>query len=339
MKISHEDIEFYKVQKLTKKQKSTKVYFLCNNCKEEKCQSLGSLLDSNEFLCRKCKISQTKQNFNKTKETMLKKYGVSSSLSLKSVQEKKKQFFLSNYGVENYSQIPEKKKELQEKREKFWLKNYGVINNSQLESYKKKRKENTLNKYGVEHTSQRKEVKEKQKQTNLKKYGVTMATNNQKIREKSEKTLLKKYGVKNCQQNPEIRQKTEQTFIKNYGCKKICWFRKYKYNNIIFDSSWEVAFYIWNKDHNIKIERNTNLSFKYIWEEKEHVYFPDFIIENEIIEIKGSHLLKQEKWIMKKDIIKTKNIKVITDCSLYLNYIKEKYGKNYLKSFIIKCKK
>jgi hypothetical protein len=34
--------------------------------------------------------------------------------------------------------------------------------------------------------------------------------------------------------------------------KKFCKNRFYKYNNIIFDSSWELAYYIWLNDNNIK---------------------------------------------------------------------------------------
>jgi len=53
------------------------------------------------------------------------------------------------------------------------------------------------------------------------------------------------------------------------------------------DSSWELAYVIYNLDHNIKFERN-KLGFEYIYENKTHKYYPDFILEDgTYIEIKG----------------------------------------------------
>ena len=39
--------------------------------------------------------------------------------------------------------------------------------------------------------------------------------------------------------------------------------KKYIYDNLRFDSSWEIAYYIWLKDHNIEFEYQPDISFEY----------------------------------------------------------------------------
>ena len=43
-------------------------------------------------------------------------------------------------------------------------------------------------------------------------------------------------------------------------------------------------------DYNIKFEYQPNIKFEYEFKNKKHFYYPDFIIEDEIFEIKGDHL-------------------------------------------------
>lgn len=61
---------------------------------------------------------------------------------------------------------------------------------------------------------------------------------------------------------------------------------KGKYDGINFDSSWELAFYIYHKEHNLFIERcKEKRTYKVNNEIKN--YLPDFITDDGIIEIKG----------------------------------------------------
>ena len=124
---------------------------------------------------------------------------------------------------------------------------------------------------------------------------------------------------------------------------------KYTYNKIKFDSSWEIAYYIWLKDHNIDFEYQPDISFEYEYNNKKHRYYPDFLVEDEIQEIKGTHFFENcdsnNKMICPynrdlDDFIEAKhqcmiknNIKIITDCTEYLNYIKNTYGNDYIKQF------
>lgn len=97
------------------------------------------------------------------------------------------------------------------------------------------------------------------------------------------------------------------------------------YNNIHFDSSWELAYYVYMIEHNEIIERNERY-FTYIKDNQYHKYYPDFYLPqyNIYIEIKG-----YEKDL---DLIKYStldNLKIIKekDIKTYIDYCKSKYGK------------
>lgn len=95
------------------------------------------------------------------------------------------------------------------------------------------------------------------------------------------------------------------------------------YKGIRCDSTWELAFLIYHLDNNLYIERCKEQR-KYIWKDKEHIYYPDFITDKGIIEIKGYKTKQsEEKRKQNPDII---NI-FEEDIKFYLDYIKEKYNK------------
>lgn len=58
------------------------------------------------------------------------------------------------------------------------------------------------------------------------------------------------------------------------------------YNGIYCDSTYELAYLIYCLDHNIDIKR-CDKSFEYKLNNKKHKYYPDFIVNGIIIEIKG----------------------------------------------------
>ena len=61
------------------------------------------------------------------------------------------------------------------------------------------------------------------------------------------------------------------------------------YQGIYCASSWELAFLIYNKDLAKDIKR-CDLTFNYVMKDIEHTYFPDFIMDNIIYEVKGREL-------------------------------------------------
>ena len=274
---------------------------------------------------------------------------------------------IKKYGVRNQFQ----RKEIHDK---------GIIA-ANTEEAKQHRKETCLIKYNGECPTADKTVFEKSKTTRIQNNGQYWTDNmlnksketkfrlyndeNYNNREQAKETCILKYNVPHPMLNKDIsnklcgklteeekqnrQNKTRITSLLKYNTESpnqcheiICKMRKkYIYNNLKFDSSWEVAYYIWLKDHNIEFEYQPDISFEYEYNGKIHKYFPDFKINNLFYEIKGGHLLK--KMLISNTLDNAKyncmlknNITIISDCAEYLNYIKEKYGKLFLYS--CKCK-
>lgn len=93
------------------------------------------------------------------------------------------------------------------------------------------------------------------------------------------------------------------------------------YKGIYCSSTWELAYLIYYLDHNLRIERCKEKR-SYIFEGKIHNYYPDFVTDNGIIEIKG---YSTEQWQAKQE----QNPDVITlyknDMKPYLQYVHDKY--------------
>lgn len=101
------------------------------------------------------------------------------------------------------------------------------------------------------------------------------------------------------------------------------------YKGIRCDSTWELAFLIYHIEHNLYIERCKEKR-TYFWKNENHIYYPDFITSEGIIEIKG--------YITEQSIEKSKqnpDIKIISknEIMLYINYVVDKYGKDFYKLF------
>ena len=97
------------------------------------------------------------------------------------------------------------------------------------------------------------------------------------------------------------------------------------YKGIHCDSSWELAFVIYYLDHNLYIERCKEYR-EYFYKGKVYKYFPDFITDEGIIEIKGYISPKENnKRSQNPDII----VKYYNDLKPYLDYVKNIYGNNF----------
>ena len=103
------------------------------------------------------------------------------------------------------------------------------------------------------------------------------------------------------------------------------------YKDYWCDSSYELVWIIYNIDHNIKFKRN-RVGFEYTFENKIKKFYPDFILDDgTYIEIKN----------YVSDITDAKikafpyNIKVLykVDILKYIDYVTNKYGKNYIKLY------
>lgn len=243
----------------------------------------------------------------------------------------------------------------------------------------KKRTKTNLQKYGCENTWQLEKVKQ-------------ISHSNWNFRkEKIEQAMIKKYGVKNCMQSTEIKMKAQETAQKNdphykkrvkkmqetnlkrrghisnfqdenfhdesikkqierYG--RPIYSRTYIYNNLCFDSSWELAYYIWLTDTKQEFQYQPEVDFKYIGsDEKEHRYYPDFFAFGEYQEIKGNQFFNENNepydtinkkyWWEKYNCAMQNGVHILRweDLKPIMNYVHTTYGKDYLKSFKVKVKK
>ena len=106
--------------------------------------------------------------------------------------------------------------------------------------------------------------------------------------------------------------------------------KKGTYKGYYCDSSWELAYVIYNLDHNIKFERNEELS-PYEFNGEQHKYKPDFIENGVYIEIKG-YFTEQVK---AKELAFPFQLKYldINGIKPYIDYVEKMYGKDYIRLY------
>lgn len=138
--------------------------------------------------------------------------------------------------------------------------------------------------------------------------------------------------MRNCKRKnkPTARSKCKEKTIstKRKKCRrkrKITSYRGY-YQGIKCDSRWELAFLIYCLDKGRKIKRCDKV-FYYTVKGKEHKYFPDFMINNIIIEIKGKWKKNLQHKLMSV-INEGYKIKLIDQKNIgpYLKYCYKKFG-------------
>lgn len=101
------------------------------------------------------------------------------------------------------------------------------------------------------------------------------------------------------------------------------------YKGFYCDSSWELAFVIYNLEHNIKFERNKR-KFNYTFEGQDRTYLPDFIVDGAYVEIKGYW---NTQWQAKLDQFPSEEKLIILtkkDMKMYFDYVIDKYGKDFV---------
>ncbi len=126
------------------------------------------------------------------------------------------------------------------------------------------------------------------------------------------------------QYHSECWKKASGGYRKGAGIGKSGW-----YKGIWCDSSYELAWVIYQLEHNIPFERN-KVRYQYNWNDKTLNYIPDFIQNKNIIEIKGfANSQTKEK-------LKTiPNLKILfrKDLNIEFEYVEKKYGKDFIKLY------
>jgi hypothetical protein len=102
------------------------------------------------------------------------------------------------------------------------------------------------------------------------------------------------------------------------------------YKGFWCNSSWELAYVAYCIDHSINITRN-NRGFEYTFKNQKHKYYPDFILDNTYIEIKGyiseQAKAKIDQFPHKLEVIDKQKVKE------YVRYVKSKHGKDFVKLY------
>lgn len=240
--------------------------------------------------------------------------------------------------------------EIHTKKECTCEKKYGkgIKNPSQAPSIKAKKEETSMKHYGVSNPNKVRSVREKIEQTCLRDYGTKSPFESPQVQKKIAQTNLKNIGVANPFELSSTAQKGLEGRIKKYGS-AMGKMQTYRYNDVVFDSSWELAVWIYHIDHNIKIERQP-IQLKYEMNGSMHTYLPDFRIDGKLVEVKGDQLFdkngnpifnNKHPWKEKYQCMIDNNITIwkYKDVKPFLDYVSQKYGKDYLKQFRIQRKK
>jgi len=207
---------------------------MCNRCGTE--ENLFKDRKGKVYsICLLCRPLMLKERSIKSRDTMIKNYGVTNPSQLQSVKDKKKETTLRNFGVE----YPMQSTVVQETLKQENKKKYGVENVSQVASVKESKKKSCLDHfgvecnlsllsnqeavkktmiklYGVENPSQSPLLQEQKAATNLEIYGSTSPAGNEKVQQKTKNTNIVKYGVETPLLNPEVKHKIKITTKTNY---------------------------------------------------------------------------------------------------------------------------
>ncbi len=315
----------------------------------------------------------------KIQTALYKKRGVINPGQLQEVKEKIRRACLEKYGTENFFQSPE----IQDKIKQICIDRYGVEHFSKSKLFREliqttwnlksvediqriiqKNKQTCLERYGTENVNELPEIKEKRNQTCLEKYGTFDINSLPEFQLKRKETCLRKYDVdhfsksllfksrvqntwslKTPEDKREIQDKVRQTCFEKYGMYHAP-SSKYIYDGQSFDSSWELALWIYAVEHNEEIER-LPITLQYTYNGIEHTYYPDFKYKNQLIEIKGDFFKQDSEWIHPFDSSLTPVMQAKQQCALEnnvqiwyykdiqfaLDYVVQKYTKDYLQLF------
>lgn len=139
-----------------------------------------------------------------------------------------------------------------------------------------------------------------------------------------ENGIDKRYG-KNRKYHKECWLKISGGIRKGSSRGKSGWYKGYW-----CDSSYELAYLIYSLEHNIKIERN-NKGYEYTYKNEKHIFYPDFRVEGELVEIKN---FRSELTDIKLKSVDEK-IKIYYKDTIipYLEYVKNKYGKKFIEMY------
>lgn len=319
----------------------TKVEITCSVCNKDTIKNLFSV--SYPFVCQHCnhiKAHNTLEYRSKYQQTLIERYGDAHYNNRVKAKETSIKLYggvglaaptikaqVANTMVARYKTVhPLQNKDLCEKSARTKTKRYQ---DAHYNNRDKAIRTNQL-KYGAKSPMQNSEVVRLAKATKQAKYGNPTFNNSAKTRQ----TLIEKYGVP-CVMH--IREAVEKAHY------------RYRYNGLMFDSSYELAFYIWASEHGKQVTVHPDISFPYEYNGITHIYNPDFAVDGTLVEYKGLQFFRNKDandvmvnpydhslddlYEAKHQCMIRNRVTILTNASEYINYIKQKYGAGYLRQF------
>lgn len=209
--------------------------------------------------CSKCSYKDPNRS-KKRLDTIKQKYGTTNLYKIDNISKKIRDTNIRKYGVE----YPMQSEEVQQHYIRTCRLRYGTDWASQKEEVKNKTEKTMFQKYGVKTNLLTEENKKRSKETWIKRHGFDNPAYDPKVKAKFRHTMLTRYGGDCTAHSKILSDKSKKTCLQKYGYEYFKTTRhSYKYDNLVFDSTFEVAFYIYLKKNNIKFEYQNGDFFEY----------------------------------------------------------------------------
>ena len=330
------------------------------------------------FCSRKCAMNDVEVR-KKIETTSIERYGIKMFISSEEGKECAARSKLEKHGSSTYNN-PEKAKLTRiakndgeyaslkqiEQTKKTKTLRYGNASFNNRAKATATRHSRYNGKYELESSKLKREA------TSLQRYGHRCSLQNDEVKAKAARTVNAQYGedhvVQHISQTRHFKQKFKETSLKHFGVEhpmqsrkvQLKARRKYSYDGKNFDSCPELAFYIWLQDNDIEFKCHDGTFLEYEFNGNAMRYFPDFIVEGRMIEIKGNHFFEDnnpskkmicpfkkkawsdedyclacQKYEAKHQCMLKNDVKILTDADYqkYLDYVDQCYGKCYLEQF------
>lgn len=232
-------------------------------------------------------------NIDKLKETLISKYGsleefyrqrgikISETYNRKSDEEKqniklkRKNTNVERYGCDCNMNFCETREKIIRKR----IDTYGSLENYYIEHGKK-----VSETYNLKTDEEKQQIKTKIIETNNRIYGYDYYFQTPEFKDYMKSMNMQLYGVEHYTQSKDYHKQKCHKFYSTL-------------THETYDSSWEMILAEYCFSNGIKYEYQPPIHFKYVYNNKIHIYQPDFLIGDKLYEVKGDHFFKDGKMI------------------------------------------
>ena len=261
---------------------------ICSVCNKE-----TSFIGLNPGYSKRCSLKclhNDKEVKEKKMQTCKLHYGTEFPLQNKEIRRKTKQTCLKKLGVEN----PNQNENVKLKKIETYKKNWGVEHSMKCKEGRIKGEQTLLKRYSTTNISQIEGVAEKKIQTSIKNWGVESPNQSEIVKSKKIKTWIENLGVENPSQNKKVKERKRETLLEHFGTTNTYDLphhprtKKYKDTSLIYQGSYEKYFLEQIESVNLLNRVKRGPTLRYVWKEKEYIYYPDFILDNTVIEVKST---------------------------------------------------